>query len=100
MNFTEKFRDETIRAIGGLIRFKYDSLITVKKIRDLYNIESFDNSKINFYWRSLQYLEENGILKRCSSKKPREYRVFNFFKFFQILYDAYIHLAMMNENSN
>ncbi|MFX0155965.1 MAG: hypothetical protein ACFE9Q_15690 [Candidatus Hodarchaeota archaeon] len=99
MNITEKFRDETIRAIGCLIRYKYNSLITVKKIRDLYHIEPFDNSKINFYWRSLQYLEKGGVLKRYSSKKPKEYRVSNFFKFFQILHDAYINLAMIDKNN-
>ena len=90
MNVHEKFMDETVRAIENIIRFKYTSLITVKKIRDLYNIKSRDSSKINFYWRSLQALEQIGILKRNGSKKPIKYQVRNFFKFFELFYNAYI----------
>ena len=90
MNINEKFMDETVCAIWNIIRFKYTSLITVKKIRKLYNIKSRDSSKINFYWRSLQSLERTGILKRYGSKKPNKYQVLNFFKFFELFYDAYI----------
>jgi len=90
MNINEKFMDETVCAIWNIIRYKYTSLITVKKIRNLYNIKSRDSSKINFYWRSLQSLEQTGILKRYGSKKPKKYQVLNFFKFFELFYDAYI----------
>jgi len=89
MNIPEKFMDETIRAIENIIRNKYMSLITVKKLRNLYNIKSIDSSKINFYWRSLQSLEQTGILKRYGSKKPIKYQVLNFFKFFELYYDVY-----------
>jgi hypothetical protein len=82
--------DETIRAIWYIIRYKYTSLISVKKIRNLYNIKARDSSKINFYWRSLQVLEETGILKRYGSKKPKKYQVRNYFKFFELFYDVYI----------
>ena len=88
MNIYEKFMDETTFAIENIIRYKYTSLITVKKIRNLYNIKSRDSSKINFYWRSLQALEQTGILKRYGSKKPIKYQVLNFFKFFELFYDT------------
>ena len=90
MNIHDRFMDETIFAIENIIRYKYTSLITVKKIRNLYNIKSRDSSKINFYWRSLQALEQSGILKRYGSKKPIKYQVLNFFKFFELFYNAYI----------
>ena len=90
MNIPKKFMDETIRAIENIIRNKYMSLITVKKVRNLYNIKSIDSSKINFYWRSLQVLEETGILKRYGSKKPKKYQVRNYFKFFELFHTTYI----------
>ncbi|MFW9876804.1 MAG: hypothetical protein ACFFG0_27235 [Candidatus Thorarchaeota archaeon] len=86
--------NETICAIMNIIRYEYTSLITVKKIRNLYNIKSIDNSKINFYWRSLQSLEQVGILKRYGSNKPKKYQVLNFFKLFELFHDAYINQAM------
>lgn len=90
MNVHEKFMDETIRAIENIIRYKYTSLITVKKIRDLYHIEALDSSKVHFYWRSLQALEETGVLMRYGSQKPKKYQVRNFFKFFELFYDTYV----------
>ena len=99
MNIPEKFMDETIRAIENIIRNKYMSLITVKKLRNLYNIKSIDSSKINFYWRSLQSLEQTGILKRYGSKKPIKYQVLNFFKFFELYYDVFIRYHIHNLQS-
>ena len=98
MNIPEKYMDETIRAIGLITRSKYFSLISVKKIRDLYDIEPLEYSKISFYWRSLQSLEESNVLQRYGSKKPKKYRIRNFFKFFELLYDAYIHQAGITKN--
>ena len=89
MKIPEKFLDETIRAIDAITKDNYDSLISVKKIRDLYKISSLDYSKINFYWRSLEYLEEHKVLKRFNTKVPKKYQVLNFFKFFELLYDVY-----------
>jgi hypothetical protein len=89
MKIPEKFLDETIRAIGVITKDKYDSLISVKRIRELYEIDSLDYSKINFYWRSLDYLEEHKVLKRFESNVPKKYQVLNFFKFFELLYDVY-----------
>ncbi len=89
MKIPEKFLDETIRAIGVITKYKYDSLISVKRIRDLYKIDSLDYSRINFYWRALEYLEEHKVLKRFQSKLPKKYQVYNFFKLFELLYDVY-----------
>ena len=99
MNIPEKFMDETIRAIEKIIRYKYISLITVKKVRKLYNIKSIDSSKINFYWRSLQSLEQTGILKRYGSKKPIKYQVLNYFKFYELFYEAFIRYHIHNAGS-
>ncbi|MFW9829200.1 MAG: hypothetical protein ACFFEY_16620 [Candidatus Thorarchaeota archaeon] len=90
MNILQKYIDETVRAIGYITHFEYHSLISVKKIRKLYKIGPSDYSKINFYWRSLQYLEENKVIKRFGSKTPRRYQIINFLKFFNLLHDIYI----------
>ena len=97
MNIHEKFMNETIRAIMNIVRFRYTSLITVKKIRNLYNIKSKDGSKISFYWRCLQSLEQTGILKRYGSEKPKKYQVLNFFKFFELFHDVCINQAMITK---
>jgi len=99
MNIYKKYMNETTRAIENIIRYEYTSLITVKKIRNIYNIKSIDNSKINFYWRCLEYLEKSGILKRYGTKKPKKYQVLNFFKFFELLYDVYLNQAKIAKNS-
>jgi len=89
MKIPEKFLDETIRAIEVITKNNYDSLISVKRIRDLYNIDPLDYSKISFYWRSLDYLEEHKVLRRFNSRVPKKYQVLNFFKFFELLYKIY-----------
>ena len=89
MKIHKQFLDKTIRAIEVITKDNYDSLITVKKIRELYKVDSLDYSKINFYWRALDYLEKDKILKRFNSKVPKKYQVLNFFKFFDLLYDVY-----------
>ncbi|MFX1389125.1 MAG: hypothetical protein ACFE9Z_03565 [Promethearchaeota archaeon] len=93
MNITEKYMDETIRAIGQIIKYEYFSLISVKKIRKLYKVEPLDYSKINFYWRSLQNLEKKKVIERYGSQSPKKYRVLNFLKFFDLLYDTCINQA-------
>ncbi|MFX1410066.1 MAG: hypothetical protein ACFFA6_06920 [Promethearchaeota archaeon] len=99
MNINAKFMDETIRAIGYVIRFNYNSPISVKKLRNLYKIESVDKSKTNFYWRCLKSLEQNGILKRYGTKEPKKYQILNFFKFFELLHDSYVNQATLSQNS-
>jgi hypothetical protein len=82
--------DETIRAIVHFIRQNYNAIISVRKIREFYRIDSLNYSKVNFYWRSLQELEEKGILKRINLKVPKEYRIMNYYKFFNLLHYSYL----------
>lgn len=97
MNFNKKYMEETIRAIGYITRDNYNSVITVKKVREFFDINPLDNSKINFYWRSLHSLELNGILRRKGNKSPKQYLVSNYFKFFELLHDTYMsRVAMVN----
>jgi len=89
MKFFEKYLDETVRAIEYLTRNNFNALISVKKVRDYYHIDPLDHSKINFYWRSLLLLEQEGILESEGPHMPRRYRVFNYFKLFEIFYNVY-----------
>jgi hypothetical protein len=100
MNILKKYMNETVRAIGYITKFEYHSLISVKKIRKLYKIGSSDYSKINFYWRSLQTLEKDRILKRFGSKSPKKYRVLNFYKFFDLLHDVYLDQVSISKSNN
>jgi hypothetical protein len=97
MNFNKKYMDETIRAIMHFLKDNYRATFSVKKIRDFYQIKSSNCSKINFYWRSLQELEEKGILVRINSKLPKQYRVLNHYEFFNLLQDSYINNIKMAE---
>jgi hypothetical protein len=99
MNIHKKYMDETVRAIGYITKFEYHSLITVKKIRKFNKIEPSDYSKINFYWRSLQTLENDRIVRRFGSNSPKKYRVLDYFKFFNLLHDVYMDQASISENS-
>lgn len=98
MSIPQKYMDETVRAIGYITKSKYQSIISVKKIRKLYKIDYSNYSKINFYWRALQTLEKNRIIQRYGSNSPKKYRVLNFLKFFNLLYDAYINQARKAKN--
>lgn len=91
MNFYRKYMDGTIQAIAHLTRINYNAIISIKKIRGLYNINSSNHSKIAFYWRNLETLEEIGVLKRINTKTPKLYRLNNHFKFFELLHNSYVH---------
>ncbi|MFX0179301.1 MAG: hypothetical protein ACFE78_03875 [Candidatus Hodarchaeota archaeon] len=65
---------ETLDAINKLI----DNNVTVvntKRIRRCNNIKSSNRSKINFIWRSLDYLEKEGILEINGSFSPKTYKI-------------------------
>ncbi|MFX1492713.1 MAG: hypothetical protein ACFFBZ_00365 [Promethearchaeota archaeon] len=65
---------ETLNAINKLI----DNNVTVvntKRIRRCNNIKSSNRSKINFIWRSLDYLEKEGILETNGSFSPKTYKI-------------------------
>jgi len=53
------------------------SSITVKRIRTVKDIRSSDRSQINFIWRSLDYLEKQGILALNGSRNPKSYTLKN-----------------------
>jgi len=100
VNFFEKHLDETIRAIGQITRNRYSSLISVKKIREIYEINSTNNSKIGFYWRCLQDLERQGVLKRVGNQLPKKYQVQNYYDFFERLYHSYVNSRVMAASSD
>jgi len=100
MNFFEKHLDETIRAIGQITRENYSSIISVKKIREIYEIKSTNNSKVGFYWRCLQDLEQQGVLKRFGTQIPKRYRVQNYHDFFERLYHSYVNRRIMAASSD
>ncbi|MFX0024789.1 MAG: hypothetical protein ACFE8M_00120 [Candidatus Hermodarchaeota archaeon] len=74
MDFFLKNLRETLDAINKLI----DNNVTVvntKRIRRCNNIKSSNRSKINFIWRSLDYLEKEGILEINGSFSPKTYKI-------------------------
>jgi len=74
MDFFLKNLKETLDAINKLI----DNNVTVvntKRIRKCNNIKSSNRSKINFIWRSLDYLEKEGILEINGSFSPKTYKI-------------------------
>ena len=98
MKFYRKYMEETIHAIASLTRLNYNNLISVKKIRDFYDIDSINYSKINFYWRNLQFLEQIGILRSINTKSPKIYKVLNYFKFFELLHNSYLNHENLTES--
>jgi len=96
MHFYRKYMEETIHAIACITKNNYNAIISIKRIRDFYDINSTDHSKIAFYWRNLDTLDEIGVLKRINAKSPKLYRIFNYFKFFELLHDTYIHQVNPN----
>lgn len=50
-------------------------VINTKSIRTYHGIESSDRSKASFIWRSLNYLESQGILKVNGVTNPKKYEI-------------------------
>ncbi|MFX1316956.1 MAG: hypothetical protein ACFE9T_13930 [Promethearchaeota archaeon] len=65
---------ETLEAINKLIENNV-YIVNTKKIRRCYNIKSSNRSKINFIWRSLNYLEKKGILMLNGTTNPKTYKI-------------------------
>ncbi|MHA2391693.1 MAG: hypothetical protein ACXAEX_06965 [Promethearchaeota archaeon] len=65
---------ETLEAINKLIDNNVN-IVNTKKIRRCFNIKSSNRSKINFIWRSLKYLEEEGILTLNGITNPKTYKI-------------------------
>jgi len=65
---------ETLEAINKLIDNNV-TLVNTKRIRRCYNIKSSNRSKINFIWRTLKCLEEEGILRLNGITNPKTYKI-------------------------
>ncbi|MFW9899425.1 MAG: hypothetical protein ACFFDO_09235 [Candidatus Thorarchaeota archaeon] len=76
MDFFLKNLRETLDAINKLIDNNI-YIVNCKRIRRCSNIKSSDRSKINFIWRSLNYLQEEGILEANGAVKPKNYKIRN-----------------------
>ena len=67
---------DTLEAINKLIDNKV-TIVNCKRIRRCQQIKSSNRSKINFIWRSLNYLEQEGILEPNGATKPKNYKIKN-----------------------
>lgn len=65
---------ETLEAINKLMD-KNISIVNTKRIRRCFNIKSSNRSKINFIWRTLKYLEGEGILRKNGITNPKTYKI-------------------------
>jgi len=74
MDFFQKNLKDTIEAINKLIDNNV-TIVNTKRIRRCYNIKSSNRSKINFIWRALRYLEEEGILTLNGVTNPKTYKI-------------------------
>lgn len=76
MDFFLKNLEETLGAINKLIDNNVH-VVNTKRIRKCNKIKSSDRSKINFIWRSLSFLEQEGILEKNGVNKPKTYNIRN-----------------------
>lgn len=74
MDFFLRNLKETLNAINKLIENNVN-IVNTKRIRRCYNIKSSNRSKINFIWRSLNYLEKQGILAVNGVTNPKTYKI-------------------------
>ena len=74
MDFFLKNLRETVEAINKLIDNNVN-IVNTKRIRRCNNIKSSDRSKINFIWRSLDCLAEEGILEMNGTYSPKTYKI-------------------------
>jgi len=74
MDFFSRNLQETLEAINKLIDNNVH-LVTTKRIRRCNHIKASNRSKINFIWRSLNYLEKEGILEKNGVYSPKTYKI-------------------------
>jgi len=65
---------DTLDAINKLIESNVN-IVNTKRIRRCLKIKSSDRSKINFIWRSLKFLEEEGVLSKNGINNPKTYKI-------------------------
>jgi len=71
--FLDNLKD-TLEAITKLIENSV-TIVNTKRIRRCYNVKSSNRSKINFIWRALKCLEEEGILTLNGITNPKTYKI-------------------------
>jgi len=74
MDFFKKNLKDTLEALNKLIENNVN-IVNTKRIRRCNNIKSSNRSKINFIWRSLKFLEEEGILTINGIANPKTYKI-------------------------
>ena len=74
MDFFQTNLRETLDALNKLIDNNVN-IVNTKRIRRCNNIKSSNRSKINFIWRSLEFLEKEGILEMNGSYSPKSYKI-------------------------
>lgn len=74
MDFFLKNVKETLEAINKLMENNI-TVVNTKRIRRCYNIKSSNRSKINFIWRSLDFLAKEGILEENGIITPKTYKI-------------------------
>jgi hypothetical protein len=74
MDFFLKNLRETLEAINKLIDNNIN-IVNTKRVRRCNDIKSSNRSKINFIWRSLKFLQEEGVLELNGSSNPRTYKI-------------------------
>ncbi len=74
MDFFLNNLKDTLEAINKLMDNNI-SLVNTKRIRRCNKIKSSNRSKINFIWRSLKFLEEEGILTKNGISNPKTYNI-------------------------
>ena len=72
MDFFKKNTRDTLEAINKCIDMGIETVDT-KRIRRCNHIKAFNRSKINFIWRSLEYLEGRDILEKNGISKPKTF---------------------------
>ncbi|MFW9865942.1 MAG: hypothetical protein ACFFEN_07575 [Candidatus Thorarchaeota archaeon] len=94
MDFFKKNLKETVEAINKLIDNNVN-IVNTKRIRKCNNVRSSDRSKINFIWRSLKFLEKEGILTMNGITNPKTYKIISEEKI-----DVQKFLSQISKNKN
>lgn len=74
MDFFIKNLRETLEAINKLIDNNI-YIVNTKRVRRCNNIKSSNRSKINFIWRSLDFLHDHGLLEMNGKSSPKTYKI-------------------------
>ena len=74
MNFREKYLNDTISTLNVLIE-QERTYVDTKTIRRMNQISSDDKTSIQFIWRSLKVLEQNGYIAVDGRLSPVRYEI-------------------------